>query len=88
MVAGVVGLGTDLVATTTGRSLARQPFSAHHAAMAENPYAMPLQEFEARMRVPVSEQSASQPVPAGTTDLDWGDGHLPPGGGGADGGCD
>ena len=56
--------------------------------MAESGYAITLQEFEARMRLPVSEQSAMQPVPHGTTDLDWGDGHLPLGGGGAVDGCD
>lgn len=33
------------------RGLARQRSTAHHAAMSESPYAMPLQEFEARMRV-------------------------------------
>ena len=54
--------------------------------MAENAYTMRLEEFEARFRVPVSEQSEIQPVPAATTELDWGDGHLPAGDGGT-GGC-
>ena len=56
--------------------------------MAENPYAMPLQDFEARFRVPVADQAEVQPLPPATTGLDWGDGHLPAGDGGADGGCD
>ena len=51
--------------------------------MAENQYAMPLEEFEARLRVPVSEQSEIQPVPASMTELDWSDCHLPAG----DDGC-
>jgi hypothetical protein len=55
--------------------------------MAESPYALALEEFEARFRVPVSEQSEVQPVPPATTGLDWGDCHLPVGDGG-DGGCD
>ena len=56
--------------------------------MAENPYTMPLQEFEARFRVPVAEQAESQPLPAATTGLEWGNGFLPVGDGGADGDCD
>jgi hypothetical protein len=56
--------------------------------MAENPYSMPLHEFEARFRVPVAEQTEVQPLPAATAGLDWGDGCPPAGdadgGGGAD----
>ena len=51
--------------------------------MAENAYTMRLEEFEARFRVPVSEQSEIQPVPASMTELDWSDCHLAAG----DGGC-
>jgi hypothetical protein len=56
--------------------------------MAENPYEMPLAEFEARFRVPVAEQVVAQPVQTGTTDLDWCAGNLPADGGDAGGGCD
>ena len=56
--------------------------------MAENPYEMPLAEFEARFRVPVAEQVAVQPVQAVTTDLDWCAGTLPAGDGGDADGCD
>jgi hypothetical protein len=56
--------------------------------MAENPYSMPLPEFEARSRVPVGEQAEVQPLPAATTGLDWGSGCLPVGDGGADADCD
>ena len=56
--------------------------------MAENPYAMPLAEFESRVRVPAAEQVAVQPVQTATTDLDWCAGNLPAGDGGDAGGCD
>jgi len=56
--------------------------------MAENPYAMRLDDLEARVRVPVTEQAAVQPVQVVTTDLDWCAGHTAAGGGGDDGGCD
>jgi hypothetical protein len=57
--------------------------------MAESPYALPLEEFQARYRVPAGEQSEVQPLPAATTGLDWGDAHLPAGeGGGGVDGCD
>jgi hypothetical protein len=57
--------------------------------MAESPYGMQLEEFEALVRVPVAEQSEVQPLPSATTDLDWGAGHLPVGDGGDGGGdCD
>jgi hypothetical protein len=56
--------------------------------MAENPYSMPLREFEARFRVPVAEQAEVQPLPPATTGLDWGGGDLPSGEGGGVGGCD
>ena len=55
--------------------------------MAESPYEMPLAEFEARFRVPVSEQVAVQPVQLVTTDLDWCADNVPLGDGG-DAGCD
>jgi hypothetical protein len=58
------------------------------AAMTESPYTMPLEEFERLVRVPMADTAEVQPVPGGTTDLDWGDGHLPMGDGGADGDCD
>ena len=61
---------------------------AHSAAMAENPYAMRLDDLEARVRVPVTEQAAVQPVQVVTTDLDWCAGHTAAGGGGDGGGCD
>jgi hypothetical protein len=56
--------------------------------MAENPYEMPLAEFEARFRVPVAEQVAVRPAQTVTTDLDWCAGNLPADGGGDAGGCD
>ena len=59
--------------------------------MTDSPYAMQLEEFEARFRVPVAEQSEVQPLPSATTDLDWCAGHLPAGGdgdAGDGGGCD
>jgi hypothetical protein len=62
--------------------------AAHDLAMAENPYAMPLAEFETRVRVPVAKQVAVQPVQTATTDLDWCAGDLPAGDGGDAGGCD
>jgi hypothetical protein len=62
--------------------------SAHPSAMAENPYAVRLEDFEARVRVPVTEQVVAQPVQVAPTDLDWGSGNLPVGDGGDGGGCD
>ena len=56
--------------------------------MAESPYGMPLEEFEARFRVPVAEQVEMQVLPGDSTGLDWGDGHVPVGDGGAGGDCD
>ena len=56
--------------------------------MAENPYAMPLAEFEARVRAPAAEQVAVQPVQTVMTDLDWCASDLPAGDGGDAGGCD
>jgi hypothetical protein len=56
--------------------------------MAESPYAMPLEEFAARFRVPVAEQSEVQPVSMVTTGLDWCAGNVPLGGGGEADGCD
>ena len=56
--------------------------------MSESPYALPLEEFAARWRVPVTEQTEGHAGPATTTDLDWGSAHLPGGGGGAADGCD
>ena len=48
---------------------------------------MRLEDFEARIRVPVTEQAQVQPVQAVTTELDWCAGNVPDGDGG-DGGCD
>jgi hypothetical protein len=56
--------------------------------VAENRYAMPLAEFESRVRVPAAEQVAVQPVQSLTTDLDWCAGDLPAGDGGDAGDCD
>jgi len=56
--------------------------------MAENPYAVRLEDFEARVRVPLAEQVAAQPVQLVTTDLDWRAGDLPAADGGDAGGCD
>ena len=53
--------------------------------MAASPYGMPLEEFEARFRVPVAEQVELQVLPDAATGLDWGDGQVP---GGDGGGCD
>ena len=60
----------------------------HAAAMTESPYTMPLEEFERSVRVPAADTAEVQPVPGGTTGLDWGDGQLPMGDGGAAGDCD
>jgi hypothetical protein len=56
--------------------------------MAENPYAMRLEDVEARVRVPVADQVAAQPVQLVTTDLDWCAGDLPAADGRDGGGCD
>ena len=56
--------------------------------MAENPYAMRLEQFDARVRVPAADQVADQPVQPVTTDLDWSAGNLPVGDGGDGGDCD
>jgi hypothetical protein len=53
--------------------------------MAESPYTMRLEEFEARFRVPVAEQGEVQAV---TTDLDWSAGNLPVADAGDGAGCD
>ena len=56
--------------------------------MSESPYALPLEEFAARWRVPVSEHTEGQAVPEAATDLDWGSGPVSLGGGGAAADCD
>jgi hypothetical protein len=56
--------------------------------MSESPYALPLEEFVARFRVPVSEHVVGQAVPEERTGLEWGAGDLPLGDGGAAAGCD
>ena len=49
--------------------------------MSQSPYAQPFDDFVDRTRVAVDDQVELQPLPDATTDLDWGDGHLPPGDG-------
>ena len=55
--------------------------------MAESPYAVRLDDLEARVRVPVSEQCTVEPAQPATTGLDWCAGSLV-GDGGDGGGCD
>jgi hypothetical protein len=56
--------------------------------MSESPYALPLEEFTARFRVPVSEHVVGQAVAEERTDLDWTAGAVPLGDGAADAACD
>jgi hypothetical protein len=84
----VVELLTVLLPAVVVERLDSGGAQAHAGAMAESPYSMQLEEFEARFRVPVAEQSEVQPVPTLTTDLDWCAGNVPLGDGGDAGGCD
>lgn len=80
-----------LVGPVTARLVRRLdtvPAAADPAVVSESPYALPLEEFVARFRVPVSEHVIGQAVPEELTDLDRSAGDLPMGDGGAAAGCD
>ena len=73
---------------TQDRSLDGAAGTADAQAMSESPYAQPLEEFTARWRVPVTEQTEAHASPGTTTDLDWRSAPLPWADGGTAADCD